>query len=97
MITHIVLLRLKAEVTDVEITTALDHVRALQDTIPGIIDVQVGKNMSGYNQGYTHGFIMQFVDTEHLKAYTPHHAHKVVSDELQRISQKIIDFDLENR
>ena len=95
MITHVVLLQPKSEVTDDEIKTALDHVRALQDAIPGIIDVQVGKNMSNYNQGYTHGFVMQFVDVEHLKAYAPHPAHQVVSEELQRISQKIIDFDIE--
>ena len=95
MITHVVLIQPKSEVTDNEITTTLDHIRALQDAIPGIIDVQVGKNMSNYNQGYTHGFVMRFVDTEHLKAYAPHPAHQAVSEELQRISQKIIDFDIE--
>ncbi len=94
MITHVVLLQPKDEVTDNEITGALNHVRALQDTIPGIIEVQVGENMSTYNQGYTHGFVMRFVDAEHLKAYAPHPAHQVVSEELQRISQKIIDFDI---
>ena len=94
MLTHIVLLQPRPEVTDDEIVTALNHVQALQSTIPGIIDVQTGKNMSDYNQGYTHGFIMRFVDAEHLKAYAPHPAHQVVSEELQRISQKIIDFDI---
>ncbi len=43
MITHVVLLQPKSEITDDEITTALDHVRALQDAIAGIVDVQVGK------------------------------------------------------
>ena len=69
MITHVVLLQPKHEVTDNEITVALNHVRALQDAIPGIIEIQVGKNMSTYNQGYTHGFVMRFVDAEHLKAH----------------------------
>ena len=95
MITHVVLLQPKSEVTDIEITIALDHVRALQHAIPGIIDVQVGKNMSNYNQGYTYGFVVRFVGAEHLKAYAPHPAHQVVSEELQRISQKIIDFDID--
>ena len=94
MITHVVLLQPKAEVTDDEITTALNHVRALQQTIPGIIDIQVGKNMSTYNQGYTHGFVMRFIDVEHLQTYAPHPAHQIVSKELQRISEKIIDFDI---
>ena len=46
MITHVVLLQTKPEVTSEEIATALEHVRALQQEIPGIVDVQVGKNMS---------------------------------------------------
>ena len=94
MVTHIVLLQPKSEIPENDIITALDHVRALQDAIPGIIEVQVGENRSNYNQGYTHGFVMRFVDAEHLKAYAPHPAHQVVSEELQRISQKIIDFDI---
>ena len=51
--------------------------------------------MSNYNQGYTHGFVMRFVDAKHLKAYAPHPAHQKVSEELQNISQRIIDFDIE--
>ena len=95
MITHIVLLQPKPEVAANEITNALVDVQALQDAIPGIVKVQVGKNMSDYNRGYTHGFLIQFVDTDHLKAYAPHPAHQIVSQELQRICQKIIDFDIE--
>ncbi len=95
MITHVVLLQPKAEVTNDEITMALDHVQALKQAIPGIVDVQVGRNMSNYNQGYTHGFVMRFVDAKHLKAYAPHPAHQKVSEELQNISQRIIDFDIE--
>ncbi len=37
MLTHIVLLQPKAEVTEDEITAALDHVKALQQAIPGIV------------------------------------------------------------
>ena len=95
MITHVVLLQPKAEVPENEIATVLDHVQALQNTIARIIDVQVGKNMSNYNQGYTYGFVMRFVDAKHLKAYAPHPTHRLVSKELQHISQKIIDFDIE--
>jgi hypothetical protein len=47
------------------------------------------------HQGYTYGFIMHFVDRDHLNAYAPHPAHRVVSDELVRICHHIIDFDLE--
>ena len=95
MITHVVLLQPKTEVSNEEITTALEHVKALQKEIPGIIDVQAGRNMSDFNQGYTYGFVMCFVNVEYLKAYAPHPMHQKVSQELQHICQKIIDFDIE--
>src|SRR5438874_11010255 len=81
LLTHVVLLQPKPETTEEQITTALDHVKALQETIPGIIDIQAGRNLSNYNQGYTYGFVMRFIDKEHLKAYAPHPAHQVVSEE----------------
>jgi len=55
----------------------------------------VGKNLSTSHRGYTYGFVMRFVDAEHLQAYAPHPAHQVVSEELQDMCQSIIDFDVE--
>lgn len=95
MVTHVVLLQPKSETSENEIAAALEHVQALQDAILGIVDVQAGKNLSDFNQGYTYGFVMKFVDAEHLKAYAPHPAHQSVSQELLHICQKIIDFDIE--
>ena len=95
MLSHIVLLQPKPETTEEQITIALDHMKALQKVISGIIDVQAGRNLSDYNQGYTYGFVIRFIDSEHLKAYAPHPTHQVVSQELQYICQNIIDFDIE--
>jgi heme-degrading monooxygenase HmoA len=94
MIDHVVLLQPKAKVTEEEITRVLSHVQDLQETIPGIVETRVGKNLSVNHQGYVYGFVMRFVDAEHLKAYAPHPAHQVVSKELQDICQSIIDFDI---
>jgi heme-degrading monooxygenase HmoA len=94
MIDHVVLLQPKAEVTEEEITRVLSHVQGLQETIPGIIETRVGKNLSVNHQGYVYGFVMRFVDSEHLKAYAPHPTHQVVSKELQNVCQSIIDFDI---
>lgn len=97
MINHVVLLQPKAEISTEDIHAALNQVQALQEVIPGIIAVEIGENKSTNQQGYTHGFVMRFVDGEHLKAYAPHPAHRVVSDELVRICHRIIDFDLEQQ
>lgn len=96
MIIHTVLLDPKPEATQDEITTALEHVRDLQQVIPGILDVQAGENLnSPKGQGYTYGFIMRFIDLAALKAYAPHPAHVLVSNELVKVSQRILDFDIE--
>lgn len=94
MITHIVLLKPKTETTSDEMRQVLAQVQTLQQSIPGILDVQVGENLSMNQQGYTYGFVMHFIDAEHLKAYAPHPAHRIVSDEIRRISSHVIDFDL---
>ncbi len=94
MIAHVVLLQPKTETTPQEIEQVLEQVRTLQHSIPGIVDVQAGANISKNHQGYTHGFIMRFVDEAHLQAYAPHPAHLPVSEAIRRICSQVIDFDL---
>ena len=94
MITHVVLLQPKAEVTSEELAAVLSRVQSLQQAIPGILTISVGENRSIYHSGYTHGIFMHFVDEAHLKAHHPHPAHLAVVEELDRLCQKTIDFDL---
>lgn len=94
MITHVVLLQPKSETTSEELAAVLDRVKALQQVIPGIIAISVGENRSMYHRGYTHGIIMHFVDEAHLQAHHPHPAHQAVVQELDRLCQQTIDFDL---
>jgi hypothetical protein len=97
MITHVVLLQPNPETRIDEINEALNHIHALQAIISGIIDVQSGENLSENHRGYTYGFVIQFVDRDHLKAYALHPTHQAVSEELVRICRSIIDFDIEHR
>jgi hypothetical protein len=94
VIAHVVLFKPKAETTPQEIEQVLKQVRKLQQSIPGIVDVQAGENISEKHQGYTYGFIMRFVDETHLQAYAPHPAHQPVSDAIRRVCSHVIDFDL---
>jgi hypothetical protein len=94
MITHVVLLQPRAATTPAELATFLDHVRALQKLIPGIIAISAGKNHSPYPSAYTHGVIMHFIDEAHLQAHHPHPAHVAVVEELDRLCESSIDFDL---
>jgi quinol monooxygenase YgiN len=94
MIIHIVLLQPKSETSDEELATILERVRALQQVIPGIVAISAGKNHSMYHRGFTYGIIMRFVDEAHLQAHHPHPAHLAVVEELDRLCQQTIDFDL---
>ncbi len=95
MMTHVVLLQPKTEVPEDQILAVLDRVVRLQQTIPAILAVEAGKNLSRLHQGFTYGFVMQFVDAQSLRTYASHPDHQGVSVQLQQICQSIIDFDLE--
>ncbi|MGB8344575.1 MAG: Dabb family protein [Ktedonobacteraceae bacterium] len=98
MITHIVLLQPKTGISHTQMITALDHVQALQQAIPGILLVRTGKNLNSTNdQGYTYGFVIQFADRATYEGYAPHLAHQPVSEELRHLCQSIIDFDMAER
>lgn len=94
MISHVVLLQPKPETTTEEMEAALNHVREMQAQIPGIAAIETGKNMSANHKGYEYGFIIRFAEEEQFRGYAPHPAHQPVSEELQRICQGIIDFDI---
>ena len=94
MITHIVLLQPESETTMDELTQAFEHIQKLKQSIPGIIDIYTGENLSANHHGYTYGFVIYFTDSDSFKNYAPHPAHQIVSDELVRICSSIIDFDL---
>ncbi len=94
MITHVVLLQPKATTTSEELALLLERVQALQEIIPGIVAISAGRNHSMFHSGFTHGIIMRFVDEAHLEAHHPHPAHQTVVEELDRLCQQTIDFDL---
>ncbi|HEY6542119.1 MAG TPA: Dabb family protein [Ktedonobacteraceae bacterium] len=94
MITHIVLLQPQAATTEQQLATFFDAARDLQRLIPGIISISAGKNRSPYRSAYTHGIIMRFIDEAHLQAHHPHPAHLAVVEELDRLCESSIDFDL---
>lgn len=94
MITHVVLLQPKVGVTDKAMQTLLQGVQALQQHIPGIVAITVGKNRSLYHSGYTYGVLLQFVDEAALEAHHSHPAHLAVLEELDRLCEHSIDCDL---
>ena len=93
---HIVLLRFRDDVTDHDIGAVDASVRGLVGRIDGVEDVRFGPSTSpeGHEQGYTHGFVMRFRDAAARDAYLPHPLHRPVADEIGRLCEDVLVFDL---
>ena len=80
MIVHMVLLRVKKSVPKAKVTRVMESIGALKEVIPGIASYSWGPYSSpeGMNKGFTHGFVMTFVDEAARDAYLPHPEHEKV-------------------
>jgi antibiotic biosynthesis monooxygenase (ABM) superfamily enzyme len=57
---------------------AKKDIEAFQGVIPGLLQTNVGENISPRAKGYTFGGIMQFKDEPSLSAYFQHPAHQAL-------------------
>lgn len=102
MITHAVLLRIRADVPQRQIDTVFDELRGLGNKIPGILSFEGGPYSSdeGLNKGFTHGFVMTFPDAAARDAYLPHPDHEVVKGLVLEVLEGGLDgvvaFDFES-
>ncbi len=94
MLTHIVLLQPRPDTSLDQIQTVLEQVKELQQIIPGVLDVQVGKNQSEQQQGYSYGMIIRFENNDQLQTYLTHPAHQAVAKEIMRVCSNLIEFNL---
>lgn len=75
MFIHIFGFRWKPEATDADKARAEKDILAFRHTIPGLLEVNVGPNVSPRNQGFTYVGLMKFTDKAACDAYTIHPAH----------------------
>jgi hypothetical protein len=82
MIVHMVLFKMRKDLSKAQIEHVFRSIGALKDKIPGIVSYSWGPYSSpeGMNKGYTHGFCTTFVDAAARDAYLPHPEHKKVVD-----------------
>ena len=78
MIRHIVLLRLRPEVSDAEIGAVFAEVQALQGSLPGLRHVASGRSASPeqIERGYMHGMVVEFDDWAALARYQTDPRHQ---------------------
>jgi hypothetical protein len=75
---HMVVFKFKPDATPAQIRQVTDALRALKDTIPGIVSFEHGVNNSPEkkNLGFTHAFLITFQDAAARDAYLPNPEHK---------------------
>ena len=78
MFIHIFGFRWKPGATDADKARAEKEILAFRDTIPGLLEVHVGPNVSPHNQGFTYAGLMKFTDKAACDAYSIHPAHQAL-------------------
>ena len=100
MIHHVVLLRLRPEVTDADIAAVFAELQALQGDLPGLRSVASGRSASPEHiaRGYMPGLIMRFDDWDALQRYQDDSRHRAAATSLAPAAQGGLDgvlvFDL---
>ena len=96
MVEHIVLVKLSDDVTAEQVDELISRTLALKDVIPGLLDIQQGRNFAGRNHGYEIGMTARFEDRKALEAYLPHPSHQATRAYLEEIGLEdliVVDFD----
>ncbi len=78
MFIHVFGFRWKPEAIDADKARAEKEILAFRNTIPGLLEVHVGPNVSPRNQGFTFVGLMKFADKAAADAYTVHPAHQAL-------------------
>lgn len=89
MIVHMVLFKVKRDVSRARLVRVMKLIGGLKRTIPGITSYRWGPYSSpeGLNRGYTHGFCTTFKDAKSRNVYLDHDAHQAVVVEVLKILQ----------
>ena len=94
MFIHIFGFRWRPEATDADKSRAVSAIHGFDGTIPGLIDVHAGPNISPRNQGYTFAGLMRFTDKAACDAYQTHPAHLALLEWLVPLIDPVeLDFE----
>lgn len=94
MFIHIFGFRWKPNATAADQARAAQDILAFRNTIPGLLDVAVGPNLSPRNQGFTFAGLMRFTDRAACEAYATHPAHMALLEWLVPLIDPVeLDFE----
>ena len=93
---HVVLVKFKAG-HDGQAPALFSALADLKTKLPGMLAYRYGTNSSpeGLNQGFTHGFVMSFVDAAARDRYLDHADHEAVKAKYLPFVDNVLVFDFE--
>ena len=90
MIDHLVFLAVRADASPEDVEDLISSIRGLKHTVPGVVDLSVGENVSERSGGYTHGLFVRFESQEDLQEYLRHPDHLSVVEKLDALTTRIV-------
>ena len=75
MMIHLFAFRWKPIATEEQKGRAIAEIASFQGRVPGLLEVNIGKNISPRGQGYETGGVMKFKDVDALAKYSVHPVH----------------------
>ncbi|MFZ5815462.1 MAG: Dabb family protein [Bacillota bacterium] len=96
MVEHIVCFKLKPEATPEQEARLIEMLKALKQTVPGIVDLSAGRTFTPERgHGYTVGLVVRFRDKEGPAAYGPHPNHLPVKEYVAQVCESTLAIDYE--
>lgn len=96
MLTHIVIWKYNADVSDAERTEHVEKLRALAGIIPEVRRLAVGRDVLHLDRSYDTGLVATFDDRAGLDAYTVHPTHEEVAALGRRLAAHAASVDFED-
>lgn len=86
-VSHQVWIKFAAEVPQERIDAHVSALRGLRAKVPGIVDLNIGKNFTDRANGCTHGLLVVLRDKQALAEYQAHPHHVEVAAALKADAQ----------
>lgn len=83
-VNHMVWMKFRADVGEARIAAHLQALRALAEIVPGVQQLNLGRNFTERANGYTHGLSVILTDKAALQGYAVHPYHVEVATALRK-------------
>ena len=87
---HIIWLRPNPDTSDEQLDGLLQQLKALEGTVPGVVSITAGRNITDRAAGCTHGAIVTLENSAALQPYLDHPDHQVVGGRLRDAAELLV-------